>query len=544
MQGRKFIIPEYQRPYNWDIEKCQTLWDDLQNNFETSPNTDYFMGTIVTCKNDTNLEVIDGQQRLTTFSLLLRAFYAKLEAMTDSDEVRGLKAQIEPCIWDTDEISQKVKDRGNIRVVSRVATEKDNDAFEYIVKSGDVPENKNNYTNNYKYFRDACDEFARANPINWYRFCNFILRRCVLLPIECDKQDVALTIFSTLNNRGMPLSDADIFKSELYKVNTDREKFVEKWNYLSEICESTKDKKGNYDFTIDDIFMYYMQILRGRADDKDTTNIGLRKFYLNNKKANLLGDGLMDDIIELAEFWRSANGYSGKYKISDSAMKWLQCLWCFPNTIWVYPVSAYFLVQKSVENMDSFLRKLCAFIYAKYIYTPSISGIKGAIYALDAEICKKMELTTLNGTFIDDNIEYEMDKFTNSAVKQFSRGLLTIDAYLNPKQIDLLQNIEKLEIEHILPKKWQNANYNGWNEADAAQCLELFGNKVLFEKKLNIQAGAGYFGQKKIKYSQSGIANVLELATLDTDDWSKDELTARDKEFKKRMINFFKSELL
>lgn len=183
-------------------------------------------------------------------------------------------------------------------------------------------------------------------------------------------------------------------------------------------------------------------------------------------------------------------------------------------------------------------------MYAKYIYTPSLSGVKGAVYALDVEICKGRPLATLNGGFIDENIEYEMDKFTNSVVKQFSRGLLTIDAYLNPRQTSLLQNIEKLEIEHILPKKWQNANYNGWCEEDANQCLELFGNKVLFEKRLNIQAGAGYFGQKKIKYSKSNIANVLDLATLETNDWSQDELMARDKEFKKRIISFFKNELL
>jgi len=544
MQGRKFIIPKYQRPYNWDTEKCQILWDDLCDNFSNMPDTDYFMGTIVTCKNEGNLEVIDGQQRLTTFSILLRAFYTKLESMPDSDEVRGLKRQIEKCLWDTDEISEKVKDKANVRIHSDVSTEKDNITFNYILQNGVSPEYANNYSRNYRFFQEACDEFARKTPLHWYKFCSFILRKCVLLPIECDDRERALTIFFTLNNRGMPLSDADIFKAELFKVAANPDEFIKQWGNLSEICESTKDNKGNYDFTIDDIFMYYMQVLRGRKDDKDTTNIGLRKFYLNNANANLLSPGLMSEIVELAEFWKSADGYNGKYKISDAAMKWFHCLWCFPNTIWVYPVSAYFLTHKSTEHLDVFLKKLCAFLYAKYIYTPSLSGVKGAVYALDAEICKGRPLSSLNGNFIDDNnIEYEMDKFTNTQVKQFSRGLLTIDAYLNPKQTELLNRPERLEIEHILPKKWCDANYDGWTEQEAANCLEKFGNKVVIEKRLNIQAGNGYFGQKKIKYSKSKIANVQELAALETNDWSRDELLARDKEFKERIINFFKSEL-
>jgi uncharacterized protein with ParB-like and HNH nuclease domain len=84
MQGSKFIIPDYQRPYKWDLEKCEILWQDLTGFFEDrKANEEYYLGTVVTCRADDHetgeIEVIDGQQRITSLLLLLRAFYSKLE---------------------------------------------------------------------------------------------------------------------------------------------------------------------------------------------------------------------------------------------------------------------------------------------------------------------------------------------------------------------------------------------------------------------------------------------------------------------------------
>ncbi|MBK8620253.1 MAG: DUF262 domain-containing protein [Saprospiraceae bacterium] len=109
MQGKKFVIPDFQRPYKWEKEKCETLWKDITDFFENDPiDSDYFLGTIVSAENDDkNPEIIDGQQRLTSFFLMLRAFYKKLEGMVDNDDVNGLKMQVGPCIWDVNPISKK-----------------------------------------------------------------------------------------------------------------------------------------------------------------------------------------------------------------------------------------------------------------------------------------------------------------------------------------------------------------------------------------------------------------------------------------------------
>lgn len=98
-----FLIPDYQRPYAWDISECQTLWDDIflfafpDDDFSKfDPEGDeYFLGPIVTFKNsDNKLEIIDGQQRLTTLMLLLRAFYSFFGNMKDDNSKKNSRGHI------------------------------------------------------------------------------------------------------------------------------------------------------------------------------------------------------------------------------------------------------------------------------------------------------------------------------------------------------------------------------------------------------------------------------------------------------------------
>ncbi|MDW8348527.1 MAG: DUF1524 domain-containing protein, partial [Bacteroidia bacterium] len=96
---------------------------------------------------------------------------------------------------------------------------------------------------------------------------------------------------------------------------------------------------------------------------------------------------------------------------------------------------------------------------------------------------------------------------------------------------------------HILPKKWQSNNYNGWDKKDAEQYLEKFGNKVVIEDKLNIQAGNNYFGKKKEKYRVSKIQRVLDLSKHPEDNWLKENIEAREKDFVDTLSNYFKENL-
>lgn len=545
MQNRKFVIPDYQRPYKWNIEKCETLWSDIENFAQTDAKSgaDYFLGTIVSYVNDDrNQEIIDGQQRITSFMLLLRSFYKKLDDMVEDEDVIGLKNQLAPCIWDINPISQKVTDKTKIHIVSEVATEEDNETFHKILETGNVIDNtSDNYSNNYRFFKEKCDEYATTNPMQWKELCVTILQKCIILPIECDAQDTALTIFSTLNDRGMPLADSDIFKAQIYRNCTTEEKrkeFTETWKELTQIC------KQGY-FSIDDIFRYYTHVLRARNNDK-TKEVGLRKFYADNKYERLKADNIMTEIMDLAYFWRFINEWiepeiDYTYVISDKADIHLHCLSCYPNEFWKYATSVFFMKNKDSQtfetDFENMLQKLIAFLFAKFIDQPSVNAIKDDIYNSCISLNTNNELQyrfTLNEELLSQQID-------NHSSSRISRALLLLYAYQNPNQTEVIPYT--FDIEHIFPKKWQDTNYNGWTKSDADLYLDRFGNKTVFEKKLNIQAGNGYFGVKKQKYKVSNIATVQDLSNYPSNDWVKTDIEKREQEFKTTLLNYFRTNL-
>jgi len=541
MQNKKFIIPDFQRPYSWDVEKCEILWQDIINFLETEENTqaDYFLGTIVSNKDENeNNEIIDGQQRITTLSLILRAFYYKLEQMPQNDKnVVGLMNKVAPCIWNVDEISNEITDRESIHIESFVATDDDNQVFHTILKTGEITkEAEDNYSMNYAYFLKVCSEYAEKNPVNWEKLCVTILNKCIILPIECSSQETALTIFTTLNDRGMPLDDSDIFKAQIYrkmKTKEARAEFTEQWKELSNTCAA------GVNLNINDIFRYYTHVIRARngmgASEKE---IGLRRFYAENKYERLNDEKIMSEVMRLANFWYYLNKRDEPeneegYTISLESRKYIDCLFYYPNEYWKYVASVYFMKNNDKTDFEkgfcSILKKVTTFMFAKFITTPTVNAVKPDVF----NACVSIE----KGQNFWNDIKFTITSNNFYSSVRITRSLLLLHAYLNPQQVGIIPY--DCHIEHILPKKWQAANYNGWDKEQAQEWLENFGNRVVFEKKLNIQAGNGYFGRKKERYAQSNIADIKDLANYASNDFTVDDIKNRENEFISRLTNFF-----
>ena len=549
IDSRNFIIPEYQRPYSWDVEKCETLWLDIQAHYEDNKNARekdaYFLGTIVSYKDEVgNLQIIDGQQRITSLLLLLRSFYTKLEAMNDSDkDIKGLKRQIEPCIWKINKMNLEVEDREAIHLKSLVITDQEKGILHKLIAEGEATDTKNNsnYYKNYNFFLDKCDKFAADFPMDWKEFCLSIMSKCIILPIECNQEETAHTIFSTLNDRGMPLADADIFKAQIYKSKEKekREEFIEEWKNLTDICDQAK-------ISLDDVFRYYSHILRAKAKITHK-EVALRKFYSDGKYKKLQDPCLMDDLVELAKFWLAINSdgdekiYESPYNLSKTARKYLQCLKKYPNEYWKYIVSVYFYVNKDKKDFEKSLvvclEESVRFLFAKFIDKPTVNAIKDDVF----QGCK--EIWMGKSRFFKRYTPLDIDQKIQTPPPRIVRALLWLHAYLNKGQGEKITGI--VHIEHILPKKWQEAYYRDWNREDAADYLEKIGNKVLLEEKTNIQAGNGYFGEKKTKYySKSKIADVHDICQkYTTPNWHKKDIENREEEVVKRLSDFFDNQI-
>jgi len=547
LNNDKFVIPDYQRPYSWDEDKCTTLWNDLvgfyEEKEERGDDHTYFLGTIVT---NNKVEIIDGQQRITSLALLLRAFYTQL-VNSRNEEAKGLQSSIERCLFAVDALSGKA-DFEKIKIVSEVATDKNKEIFSNILKTGETADSNDLYTQNYNLFCKKSRGFAEKRTTDWGKFCVSILNACIILPIECHDFETALTIFSTLNDRGMPLSDSDIFKAQIYKTKKTREEkevFIQNWKELTEKTEEAK-------IDLDKLFKYYTHIIRAKAGDtrKET---GLRKFFAENYYEKFKDGKLIEDLFIIADFWVAVNNPKKNYtdKITFHSNKYLHCLANYPNEYWEYITTIFFYVNKDKKNFEEifvkFLKKLTAFLFVRFIQEPTVNAIKDAIFKNNVAIYKD-EIGVLDSLFneqiknkitFDENLSSNVENANSSRV---ARSLILLHAYLDESQNTLIS--KNFNLEHIFPKKWQETNYNGWNDEEAKSYLEKFGNKIAFEKKLNIQAGNGYFGRKKEKYKESKISIVKkQLAYYEKNDWNKEDIEKRDKQFVEDLMGFFKENL-
>lgn len=533
----KFLIPEYQRPYAWTDDQVLTLFEDLVEYTNNQNESSYFLGCIVSFSNENKeQEIIDGQQRITTLFLLLRAIHRKLQKMSDSKEKDNFIRQIEPAIWKIDELTS-VADYSSVLIESKVLEVEYSQILENILKTGEVEDkSKDRYSLNYKLLIKLLDEYANNEPLNFYRFTNNVLNKTIVLPIKADTQETALTIFSTLNDRGLPLSDADIFKAKIYnKLNEENKaKFVEEWKNLTLRSEIAAEN-------IQKLFYYYMFYLRAMDNDKKTTTPGLRKYFAEDSFSRLFEDNLVQNLRDILEFWEVVNcreAKESKWTTNFSILSILDILSSYPNEFWKYPVIIYYLENKNSENFEElfliFLRKLFVNLFKVYIVSPTINSVKTSILNLNSSILHDEVLNFEFRNVTEDELKNGIKHLHRNAV----RMLLKLLAYNTEEQNELLPY--NWEIEHILPLKWQPSYFNS-NEDEVNELIETIGNKIPFEKRLNIIASNGYFSKKQEQYVKSNIAIAKAMSNSNIKDWKLEEIRERNIRIIDEVIDTFNS---
>ena len=557
----KFLIPDYQRPYEWGEEECQTLWEDLflfsfpENNCDNfdSDSDEYFLGPIVIFKNDDgNMEVIDGQQRLTTLMLLLRAFYDKFRNMKD-DKSKKTRKQIEQCIWKTDEFGDA--DESILKIDSEVATDNDKDEFLEILRTGVVTGVKSSYAKNYKFFQEKIMEFTEEyvsyTPLLPLR----IMQNCILLPIEAESQDTALRIFSTLNDRGKPLSDADIFKAQFYKYYSDKNEkksFIEKWKNLEVLCNSIFHSSSGS--ALDEIFTRYMYYERAKQGIKLSTTEALRRFYEKDGYKLLKNDETFNNLIDLANFWNDVYNQSVE-RFSEDVLNRLYVLNYAPNGMWTYFVSVYYLSNRDKEGLlddeefYKFLSKITAFIWSYAIINPGVNALRTPVYEEMINLVNYQPVTFEKFLFDPQQVENKIRNFDFKNQRPITKSMLTWWAFQDSKQ-NYLPLEKTIEIEHIYARNRQKIEKGLTNENN----IDSLGNKSILEKKINIRA-SDYRFSDKIKYylgfttskgekEGTSINELLVLANTITD-FTETDIGQRETKIIMKFIDYLKeNELL
>ncbi len=246
-----YQIPDYQRPYQWTEKNCEKLLDDLFSSYEYYKESGYFCGSLVliviNTDSETNAEtydIVDGQQRLSTFILLAKV----LATLYDKDLNPTSRELLEKSLGDID---GEKRERLHFNAMGLNAKDDFVYALEHFNDS-QASKNKNN-KNNYLKNAICLKNYLKEKEIeNINDFIKWLYFKVVFIKTTCPNVSMALRIFSVLNARGLPLHAIDVFKVELLKKlanKKDQEEFVSRWNALRQKCSKNESKfpkrKGN-----------------------------------------------------------------------------------------------------------------------------------------------------------------------------------------------------------------------------------------------------------------------------------------------------------
>ncbi len=246
-----YQIPTYQRPYQWGKEQCEELLNDLFENYEDHGEDDYFCGSLVFIQSDEGnktYDIIDGQQRLSTFILLAKV----LATLYDKDLNENCKTSrgfLEKSLGDTDGEKRKRLIFDTIGLNAKDDFQNALDFFDDLdaskgenSKSNDPSKGRNSYLKNAICLKNYLEKKEIADINDFIRWLYF---KVIFIKTICSNISMALRIFSVLNARGLPLHAIDVFKVELLKKlakEKDQEDFVSRWNALRQKCLDNESK--------------------------------------------------------------------------------------------------------------------------------------------------------------------------------------------------------------------------------------------------------------------------------------------------------------
>ena len=588
-----FTIPEYQRAYSWGIDNCDKLWQDINDFVESESKDRYFFGTIIiNCQdNDTKYGLIDGQQRTTTFLLLLKALLVRINIAierTASDEdsaslCRGLqerRRRIMGILYkaETEDISDKpdaAKDaeicrRGiileNFSINEQYKTELSTilQATDYASAEARVIKIKykqkdNRYTNFFRNFKFFYGKISELSDSQLNSIAKSITDNCEVIEIKSWQVEQAITMFNSLNSDGLPLYDSDIISAKLYAEAEKRGKekeFADLWKQLNN-CINELESTRIAD--INSILMQYMYYIR--TVNKETisetgainvTTPGLRRYFTEVNKMPITDPiGMCSDMVKLVKVWKKVSEYPQ-----------MKVLLKFNENTKLFLASYFFRFDEdniTEELVEPILECLLRLFSLLELVDVGYSSKYFKTFLFGAEVKLVSKSTTVDAIIQDFNehIRSNWDKETIWAALHDYDGnvLVYLNEFLFAKEKGLSFTLgTKYDIEHIMP-------YSGNNLQEIRKDAEIdseeefygvvnkLGNKILLEEKINRAIGNEWFRTKvstklenKTGYidSKYPIARALvsKYQSANKPYWKKDDIMSTTDKASDRIVSF------
>ncbi|MFB9759249.1 DUF262 domain-containing protein [Ectobacillus funiculus] len=531
-----FTIPSVQRPYSWTIEEAGELLEDLlefishhkiiEKNLNDI-NEPYFLGSIVLIKkDDPQSEVLDGQQRLTTLTILLAVLRDYL-----SEEYA---AEIDDMIVQKGSKIRGINDTYRLRLRNR-----DNDFFKkYIQEKGAVQNiNKNTpvKTDSQKAIRDnAIYYMNRLNDLD-EEIVNMlpgvIATLCYIVVVSTPNFDSAFRIFTVLNDRGLDLMPSDILKARVIGdiPKNEHDQYTNKWEEVE--ISLGRDKFNR-------LFEHIRMILqkrKGNANSKDE---------YNEIFSEINGKRFIDEILlPYSELYLKLANYRSYYSGNPQLIKILSLLNWIDNTDW-YPV-AMFYMHNHTDNLEEFLYRLEAFAGMSMVLRKNFNWRQSRYSQILKEMDRGVDVFSSSSALeVTHEDKKEVLRKLNSDVYIELRDtvrryvLLRLDSLLTTGQP--FYDHAVITVEHVLPQTPKEGSK--WLEYfdDPSQYVHKLGNLVLLTRVKNSQARNYDFQKKKESYFQpkNGVNTfALTNQVIQEKEWTPQVLEVRQEQ----LLNLLKN---
>ena len=533
-----FNIPNYQRPYAWTTEQTEQLLTDLidalgDDSTDINQIPPYFLGNIVLIKpiEKSESEVVDGQQRLTTLTILLavlrelrnKSSLTKYIYQPEDEDCGNYDARPRLILRPRDRnfFEDYIQNSDGIKKIQKIYSDKLSDSQSNIVK------------NTHFLLKTIADELPTESQK--LRLTQFLLQRCYLVVVHTPDFDSAYKIFSVLNDRGLDLSITDILKADVIgKLSYSREqeeKYTRKWEELEE-------QLGRQDFT--DLFSYIRMIFAQRK--LETTVLKSFRNHVLEREENKNPCYLIDEVIEpYGKALESINNFTfastSKSSEINQLFRWLQKIghsdWIAPGILYL---TKYRHEPEQLLKFFTYLERLAAGLMILKLnitkrikrYADIIKAIDGNsnLYAFESPLQLSIEeqkeiIDRLNGDI------YNLYKARNFRLYI----LLRLDSAISDG-IPNYDSYKKITIEHVLPQnpKSDSQWLKCFSVEEKERYLHCLGNLVLLSRQKNAQASNYDFRFKKEKYFNSPVATfALTVQVLKEQTWTPDIVETRQR---------------
>lgn len=473
----QYLIPLYQRTYSWEKEQCARLWSDIVNLHKTH-REGHFVGSIVRIDEDsaagsTLAMIIDGQQRLTTLTLLLVALRDYAATNVDCG-VNPNKI--------TDTLLLNQYETGNAKY-KLLLTQSDRDALIKIIENAPVPDTlKSRVLDNYGFFFGQIAKLE-ITPADLYD----AIGKLQIVDIVLDRQyDDPQAIFESLNSTGMDLKDSDLIRNHLL-MGLDSTTQADVYNNIWRPTELLFDYEHQSEL-LDNFFRDYLTMKLGRIPKKNEV---YKEFRAYHGGSGLTIRDLCQDIYSFAKHYTDMYFVRSNDAVLKSLygdMKAIRMEVAYPFLLKVHDDCDKGLI--TIENLREIVCLCVSYVLRRAVCDIPTNSLNKTFATMKNDIKPEDYLNSAKAFFIllDSYKEFPNDE-------RFTATFLTRDIYnMNRRRYILgrLENwdnksvvsLDNLTIEHIIPQnprlssEWIAALGSDWKEVQK-KYLHTIGNMTL-----------------------------------------------------------------